>query len=106
MSQLGLTYPAFVRNFLQKLYVDNYVGGANTKEDAFEFYKKIKRTLLGAGLELRKWVSSDPLLQEKLDETDTAYNQEICYPVENVHEVLEVQWDRRKDCFLLSIYTN
>lgn len=55
MSQLGLTDPAFVRKFLQEFYVDEYLDGTNTKGCVFELYKKIKRTLLGAGLELRKW---------------------------------------------------
>ena len=63
MSQLELTDPAFVRIYLQELYVGDYVRGASTEEEAFKFYKKIKETLLRAGFELRKWVSSDPLLQ-------------------------------------------
>lgn len=54
-------------------------------------------------MELRKWVSSDPLLEEKLNKTETTYNQDISYSVENVHKVLGVQWDRRKDFFIMDL---
>ena len=54
-------------------------------------------------MELRKWVSSDPLLEEKLHKTETTYNQDVSYSVENVHKVLGVQWDRRKDFFITDL---
>lgn len=59
MSKLGCTKPAFLKKFLQKLCVHDYVDRANSKVEARQFYCKITKTLLEAGLELSKWISSD-----------------------------------------------
>lgn len=65
--------------------------------------KKTPFIFIKAGSILRKWVTSDPLLEEKLHKTETTYNQDISYSVENVHKVLGVQWDRRKDFFIMDL---
>lgn len=54
MSKLECTKPAFLKKFLQKLCVHDYVDRANSKVEARQFYCKITKTLLEAGLELSK----------------------------------------------------
>ena len=92
--------PEFVKKNLRNLYVD--ASGEQTAEKAVELYLKSKYRMLDGGLTLRKWRSSNPLLQEKIskyENSTTSANEKV--------KVLGLPWnseiivkfiDRRQVC--------
>ena len=72
LSQYEKTDPLFLKKFLENLYVDDSINGANSTEEAYHFYKKYKDCLLNGGFELRKFHSNNPSLQQKINQTENA----------------------------------
>ena len=56
----------FVQTFLRDLYVDDSISGSDSPKEALDLYIKSKYRLLEAGLLLRKWHSSDPVVEERI----------------------------------------
>ena len=59
--------PTVVGKLLESINVD---GGADTEEQAFQFYKKSKELLAAGSFNLRKFVSNLPSLQAKVEEEE------------------------------------
>ena len=55
-----------ILNFLKNLYVDDVNSTFDSCESGFNFYLKMKRYMMEAGFELRKWESNDKFLREKI----------------------------------------
>ena len=55
--------PAVVGKLLKSIYVDDVVGGADTEEQACQFYRSSKQLLAEGSFNLRKFVSNLPALQ-------------------------------------------
>ena len=72
LSQYEKTDPLFLKKFLENLYVDDSINGANSIEEAYHFYKKSKDCLLKGGFELRKFHSNNPSLLQKINQIENA----------------------------------
>lgn len=70
MDKYRHTDESFVDKFLRSIYVDDVSFGANTVEAGFELYLKSKGYLREGGFNLRKFVSNDPVLQQRIDEQE------------------------------------
>ena len=63
LHHLSLCPPSFVIKELQdNLYVDDFLSGADTKEDVGWLYDEAKRVMQNAGMQLTKWRSSESSL--------------------------------------------
>ena len=51
----------------ESLYVDDFVGGAMSDEEAFEIYHKAWQIMKAAGFNLRKWNTNSPTLKIKIE---------------------------------------
>ena len=56
--------PEFVEKLLNSLHVDDLTSGANSVEEAFEFYEKSKERLSEGGFNLRKFKSNSKELEK------------------------------------------
>ena len=56
----------FVRKVLKEFYVDDFNSGADSVEEAFTLYQKIKSRLEEASFRLRKWSSNSKDLMKKI----------------------------------------
>lgn len=59
-----------VGKLLKSIYVDDVVGGADTEEQAYQFYKRSKQMLAAGSFNLRKFVSNLPSLQAKVEQEE------------------------------------
>ncbi|KAL5500691.1 hypothetical protein EMCRGX_G012286 [Ephydatia muelleri] len=59
--------PSFVNKFMHSIYVDDVAFGGDSTNEVFELYLKTKSRLAEGGFNLRKFVSNDRGLQEKIE---------------------------------------
>ena len=92
LSPYEKTDPLFVKRFLENLYVDGSINGANSIEEAYHFYKKSKDSLLKGGFEIRKFHSNNPSLQQKINQIENAVE-----PIQSESlKLLGIEWDNSK----------
>ena len=63
--------PLLVDKVLESIYVDDVVGGADSEEEAYDFYKESKTLLREGSFNLRKFLTSSSPLQERVDHEET-----------------------------------
>ena len=124
--------PDFVHTFLQSLYVDDVVLGANNVDHAYELYIKSKLRMSEGGFNLRKFASNSKDLKCRIDENeklreqsqvspDTQTDQTIANSVveedesyaksitglqglaKSTEKVLGVQWDKEGDNLVMDL---
>ena len=82
LSQYEKTDPLFVKKFLENLYVDDSINGANSVE------------------EVRKFHSNNQSLQQKINQIKKAVQ-----PIQNENlKVLGIEWDKFKDTFIIDLH--
>ena len=54
----GEEYPRATHHILESFYVDDFLGGASTPQEAVELYQQLREVLLKGGFSLCKWRSS------------------------------------------------
>ena len=75
--------------------MDDFVGGANDVEEAFEVYQKSKMIMREGGFNLRKWNNNSNLLRKRID--DTLKCEDSKSPFTQAVKILGLQWDTTKD---------
>lgn len=79
-------------------YMDDYLGGANTKEMAVQLRNDLRTVLQSGGFNLRKWAANDSgLLQNLNQENDDAMS--VLELEDNMAKILGVLWHPSKDIF-------
>ena len=94
--------PEFIKKYLRDLYVDDTTSGAQTREQAFELYLKSKYRMLDAGFTLRKWHSSDSVLEEQI----AKYEKAASGPTRKKLKILGMPWDKTEDKFCMDLPIN
>ena len=59
--------PEFVQKMLESFYVDDLVSGESTEQGAYELYDKAKSRMSKGGFRLRKWLTNNKGLREKIE---------------------------------------
>ena len=79
MKKFEAIDPKFVVKFLESLYVDDSVNGADTLEASFELYLKSRGIMDAGGFKLRKWRSNSEELTKLINdnEGDSVKDQSI-----------------------------
>ena len=89
-----------LKKFLENLYVDDSINGANSIEEAYHFHKKSEDCLLKGGFEFRKFHSNNPSLQQKINQIENAVE-----PIQSENlKVLRIEWDKFKDTFIIDLH--
>ena len=102
----GEEYPNVTQHIKTSFYVDDFLGGANTTQEAVELFTHLREVLLKGGFSLCKWrsSSSDILqaipadLQEKSHIKDATTTQAPTHS-----KALGLEWDSRQDTMSPSI---
>ena len=85
----------FMQQVLNSFYVDDFSGGANNLEKAYELFKKLKLRFLEGLFNLRKWRTNNPVLRQLIDP-----NCEInCLN----SKILGISWNEFSDTFLFDL---
>ena len=66
LSKFEKEDPLFVRKMLESFYVDDLVSEENSSNDAYALYIKAKNRMAQGGFNLRKWLTNDALLRDKI----------------------------------------
>ena len=90
-----------LKKFLENLYVDDSISGANSIKEGYHFYKKSKDCLLKGGFELRKFHSNNAIrLQQKINQIENGAE-----PIQSENlKVLGIEWDKFKDTFIIDLH--
>ena len=73
--------PEFVEEVIRSLYVDDLAPSKPDGASAYDFYSKLKTRFKVAGFNMRKWMTNDPELSEKIrSREDQGVNQQQPFP--------------------------
>ena len=108
-------YPDTVKMITNSLYIDDCNGGAETVSDGLKAYEETKTIYNEAGMNMRKWVTNDPELQEMIDVRENAskgdsIDGEISYASSTLNpqesaptKILGTPWDIVTDELIFSL---
>ncbi|XP_053698923.1 uncharacterized protein LOC128745882 [Sabethes cyaneus] len=88
--------PALRKNF----YVDDYIGGAETVEDAIQTRLELDQLLTKGGFQLRKWTSNNPKVLESIDPSHIGTMPTLQFDVGQTTKALGVSWEPSTDKLL------
>ena len=93
--------PEAVKLILQALYVDDYITGADSVEEAERLIADSQQLFEEAGMFLRKWTTNIPELQRKigLPAAEAAHLGEKVLHLTEDNKVLGMKWDTKGDVF-------
>ena len=95
LAECGSQEPQITELLATSLYVDDFVGGANDVEEAFEVYQKSKMIMREGRFNLRKWNTNSNLLRKRIDDTPKCEDSKS--PFTQAVKILGLQWDTTKD---------
>ncbi|XP_044165345.1 uncharacterized protein LOC122949316 [Acropora millepora] len=58
--------PKFVKKLIDSFYVDDFVGGGASSREVANLYSKTVNRMAEGGFKLRKWLTNDPSVREKI----------------------------------------
>ena len=102
----GEEYPRATQYINSSFYVDDFLGGASTPQEAVELFQQLREVLLKGGFNLCKWRSSS---SEVLQDIPTALQEanhvkDATSPHSSTQsKALGLQWDSRQDTMSPSI---
>ena len=67
------SHPELVHQLIQSIYVDDVVTGAENEEKAYQLYLGSKELLKEGGFNLRKFLTNDPHLRDKIDRHEESF---------------------------------
>ena len=105
----GSDHPVAFNHIMSSFYVDDFIAGAQTEEDAIKLFTNLRSILQRGGFNLCKWRSSSPAvlqnipsdLQEKLPVKAVTTMQDAAQP-----KALGLQWNSRQDHMSPSIHVS
>ncbi|XP_062699286.1 uncharacterized protein LOC134284451 [Aedes albopictus] len=94
----GDAYPHGAPALKKGFYVDDYIGGADTEEEAIETREELDELLAKGGFQLRKWASNSEKVLEGLDpSTRIATQPTMKFDHEEPIKALGICWEPRTD---------
>ena len=107
MRQYNDVDPEVINQFLEDLYMDDSISGADDVDKGYQFYLLSKILMKEGGFLLRKWATNNLELQNRINKNETALgNPELPECVnKDVKNVLGLKWDIAKGELLFS-FTN
>lgn len=110
--------PEFVRKMIESVYVDDLVTGEKDAGDAFQLYEKSKQRMAEGGFKLRKWLTNDKALRDRIEQNENPGNAKGKNDDEETfanialgtgseikkgcHKVLGLPWDLENDSIAFS----
>ena len=105
-TDFGANLPDAARLVLDSFYVDDFIAGADSIQEATFLQQQLQLLLQKGGFTLRKWRSNSPevlkVIPIHLQEESSV--QEIPNPVD-FHKTLGIHWDSSEDNFYVATAT-
>ena len=100
----GSQYPRAAKQVETSFYVDDYLGGADSRQEATKLQGEMHSLFLKGGFLLRKWSSSDPFVLESIP-TDLRDSQAtvILSDPDQYTKTLGIEWNASNDHFRVSV---
>ena len=106
VSQYVDTHPHIVKELLENTYVDDFISGAKTVEEAVESYETGVKIMKAAGMKLRKWSSNNPVLTQRFKDDNVCspegqkdFGLEEDKDPDTSNSVLGISWKSFEDYF-------
>ena len=123
LEQSIATHTETVTSILRSIYVDDVIFGAEDEEAAFKLYRESKEILGSGSFNLRKFISSCPSLQARIDEAEGVETPNQTKETEgdlvetfakttlggvpltkaSEQKILGLCWDTLSDCFVFDL---
>ena len=91
-------YPHIVREIINNTYVDDLLTGAETEKEAVENYEAEVNIMNEGGMQLLKWKSNNPQLNDKFI-TDKVCSTDDQKELDSETAILGISWKNTQDCF-------
>ena len=100
----GSRYPKAAKEVETSFYVDDYLGGANSQQEAIQLQVEMHTLLLKGGFLLRKWSCSDPYILESIP-TDLRDSEasDILSHSDQYTKTLGIEWNALCDHFRVHV---
>ena len=95
----GAAFPETVKAIKDKLYVDDFLSGAEGLEEAGFQRDQLIRLLLKWGFQLKRWVSNNPSLLEDIPAEDRLRPDWLQFATGGPVNELGISWDLLHDAF-------
>ena len=100
----GSLYPRAAKQVETSFYVDDYLGGADSHQEATKLQGEMHSLFLKGGFVLRKWSSSDPCVLENIPiELRDSQATVILSDSEQYTKTLGIEWNASSDHFRLNV---
>ena len=102
----GEGYPRATHHIYSSFYVDDFLGGAATPQEAVELFTQLRNILLKGGFSLRKWRSSSSEVLQNIPQELQEVNpvKDATSPHSKTQsKALGLQWDSKNDTMSPSI---
>lgn len=93
-------YPKTSRSILEDFYMDDYISGSDSLEEAINMYKEVSVILESAGMSLRKWCSNDEHLRQIFYNTSTEEHYSLNLNPDETINSLGLTWCPSSDNLL------
>ncbi|XP_065093419.1 uncharacterized protein LOC135714077 [Ochlerotatus camptorhynchus] len=90
-----LAGPALRKSF----YVDDFIGGANSIEEAISLREQLEDLMQRGGFDLRKWTSSRFEVLQGLDKEHIGTQSTLCFTPNESIKALGIVWEPENDAF-------
>ena len=102
----GEEYPRATSHILESFYVDDFLGGASTPQEAVALYQDLRRILSKGSFSLCKWRSSSQEVLQAIPThlQETKLVKDVTSPHSTESKALGLQWNSRLD--LMSPFIN
>ena len=88
--------PDTVKLLLASLYVDDFLGGSQTKDEGLKIYQESMKIMGSGGFTFRKWTTNCRTLQDKIHQAEGSTSTT---PLEDSVRILGVKWNTQDDYF-------
>ncbi|XP_074623309.1 uncharacterized protein LOC141881432 [Acropora palmata] len=110
--------PEFVKKLIDSFYVDDFVGGGASPSEVADLYSKTVNRMAEGGFKLRKWLTNDPSVRERIKKDliddvkrDPVTAENVTYAKSslglkmgsNGQKVLGLSWDFEEDTITLEL---
>ena len=118
ISKFMAVDPEFVRKLIDSFYVDDFVGGGASSSEVVDLSSKTVNRMADGGFKLRKWLTNDPSVREKIkkdlideEKLDPVLAENVTYAKSplglkmgsNGQKVLGLSWDFEQDTITLEL---
>ena len=105
LAKYEAEYPSLVRKLIESTYMDDFLSGVETEEEAIQLFEDSSSIMKEAGMELMKWTSSSDKVNKVFEKYGVAAEAKktITDDLENTHKLLGIQYDGESDSFKFKV---